>query len=91
MKDLVSRLTFDIVMAEFVPGAIVVFAIGFLCAAVLMDDANSMRDVACKTVAACGSSIEGKVISVLLCTGAGCLSMASIGPSWRLLKHSASR
>jgi hypothetical protein len=73
MKDLISKVTFGFLMAQFVPGAIAVSAIGFLCAAFALDTANSIQAIGSAAVKAWGTSLEAKIILVLMCTGAGML------------------
>ena len=81
MKDLISKLTFGFLMAQFVPGAIVVCSLSVLCGAYSLEEHDSIIKIA-KELKAYLSSVESGILFIALCTGAG---MLIHGVHWAVL------
>lgn len=82
MKDLISKLTFGFLMAQFVPGAIVVCSLGFLFGAYCFEAENSINAIVDKALTSWLSTVESKIVFIVLCTGAG---MVIHGIHWAVL------
>jgi len=81
MKDLISKLTFGFLMAQFVPGVITVCSLGLLCGAYSLEEHDSIVKIA-KELSKYLSSVEAKLMFIALCTGAG---MLIHGVHWAVL------
>lgn len=84
MKDFISKLTFGFLMAQFVPGAIAVCSIAFLCAAFTLGAGNSLKLISSEALKTWLNSVPAKITFVAMCTGAG---MLIHGIHWAVLSY----
>jgi hypothetical protein len=86
MSDLVNRLTFGFLMAQLVPGIIVVFSVAFLYVGLRESDLASVSAVASFTLDAWGESesLAFQILFVFLSIGAG---MTLHGVHWGVLGY----
>ena len=84
MKDLISKLTFGFLMAQFVPGGIAICSICLLCISKARGDKESIVELADAAVALWLVGLPRTIVFVVLCTGAG---MVIHGVHWAVLSY----
>jgi MFS family permease len=87
MRDFVSKVTFGFLMAQFVPGAVLVYSIAFLVTALGADPSLSSSQVAEVALKALSERL-GYFVTAGLCVGAG---MLLHGLNWAVLGFLESR